>query len=74
MGLLTDRVKGNVTLVKYQAGVLWYRTDDGYSFKVAISETGTAAFLPIDKGIYFMRWIKAQMDEIQDQKEQYATT
>ena len=69
MSLLTDRVRENVVLVKYQAGVLWYKTDDGYLFKVAVSETGTAAFLPIDKGIYFMRWIKAQMDEMEQNKD-----
>ena len=46
-----------VTFVRYQNNELWYSTECGFEFPVPISDTGSAAFLPSDKAMLFMRWI-----------------
>lgn len=50
-----------VTFVRYQSGSLWYRCDDGFEFPVPIDDTGDAAFLPEDKAIIYMRWIRKHL-------------
>lgn len=47
-----------VTFMRYQDGVLWYRCDDGFEFPVPVEDTGTGIFLPEDKALVFMRWIR----------------
>ena len=46
-----------VTFVRYQNNELWYSTECGFEFPVPVSDTGSAAFLPNDKAMLFMRWI-----------------
>lgn len=50
-----------VTFTRYQSRALWYRCEDGFEFPVPIDDTGDAAFLPEDKAIIFMRWIRAHL-------------
>jgi len=61
---LKDLVSNNkkVTFLRYQNQELWYRCEDGFEFPVHISDTGEAAFLPEDKALYFMRWIRKHLD------------
>ncbi len=50
-----------VTFVRYQSDALWYKCEDGFEFPVPIDDTGDAAFLPEDKAIIFMRWIRKHL-------------
>jgi len=40
-----------------------YQTDNGFQFVIPLSEVGTASFLSQDKTIFFMRWIRKQVEE-----------
>jgi len=59
---LKDRVRGNVTFTHYFDGSLWYKTEDGFSFPVPVSDIGTATFLASDKAMLFMRYIRKHME------------
>lgn len=61
-----DRFKGSVSFVKYSNNHLWYKCDDGFMFRVPISETGTASFLAHDKATLFMKWIKRMVAELEE--------
>ena len=54
-----------VTFVRFQSGELWYRCDGGFEFPIPVSDTGDAAFLPEDKALIFMRWIRKHISFIQ---------
>ena len=67
--LLKTRVKGRVKFTRFQGGFLYYQTEDDWEFPIPYSdtqnETGEApAFLAVDKGIYFMRWIRIAMEKM----------
>lgn len=68
---LKDMVSNNkkVKFVRYQKGELWYVTESGFEFPVSISDTGDAAFNPEDKALFFMRWIKKHIDNINEGKQ-----
>jgi hypothetical protein len=57
---LRECVQGNVTFQYYQNKILFYKCENGFQFPVHIEDTNTAAFLPFDKGIFFMRWIRKE--------------
>jgi hypothetical protein len=68
MNTLATRVKGQVVFSHYQDQALWYKTEDGWAFPVPISDTetgdgGSARFNSVDKGIFFMRWIRKAMTQ-----------
>jgi hypothetical protein len=67
MPTLKDIVKDNkrVHFDFYRQGELWYKTDDGFSFPVPIGDTGDGVFLNEDKAILFMRYIRKQLDSIE---------
>lgn len=52
-----------VRFTKYVNGNLWYKTDCGFEFPVSILDTGNGVFLPTDKAIYFMRYIRKALNE-----------
>lgn len=62
MTTLKDRVRGNVTFTHYFDGSLWYKTEDGFSFPVPVSDIGTATFLASDRAMLFMRYIRKHME------------
>jgi hypothetical protein len=62
MTTLKDRVRGTVTFTHYFDGSLWYKTEDGFSFPVPVSDIGTATFLASDKAMLFMRYIRKHME------------
>lgn len=53
----------------YQDNNLWYRTEAGLDFPIPISDTGNGIFLPKDKSIIFMRWIRKHMKFIEDARK-----
>lgn len=65
---LIDMVKGkSVTLEFYAKELLWYKTEDGFMFPVPINECGEAKFLAKDKATLFMRYIKKQLKEVENE-------
>jgi len=46
----------------YREGNLMYSTDTGFQFPVPISDTNGATFNAEDKPIFFMRWIRKQVE------------
>lgn len=72
MRTLKEMVVNNqkVKFVHYQDKELWYETECGFQFPVPISDTGSGIFLPEDKAISFMRWIRKQIELIQKSEQQ----
>ena len=66
---LKDMVSGGklVTFTHYFDGNLWYKTEDGFSFPVPVSDIGTATFLASDRAMLFMRYIRKHLDTIAGQ-------
>ena len=62
MYTLKDHVRGAVNFSHYFDGSLWYKTEDGFSFPVPVSDIGTATFLASDKAMLFMRYIRKHME------------
>jgi hypothetical protein len=60
---LKDCVKGRVHFQYFRDGKLWYKCDNGFMFGVPTNDAGGATFLPEDKGILFMRWIRPAVEE-----------
>jgi hypothetical protein len=61
---LKEMVKDKmVRFVYYRDGELIYITEDGFEFVVPISDAGTGTFKAEDKAIFFMRWIRKQVEE-----------
>ena len=54
-----------VTFLRYQSEELWYRCENGFEFPVPISDTNDAAFLPADRSMVFMRWIRKHLAMIE---------
>lgn len=57
--------------VKYEDGKLWYSidwvSDDGtnmppFIFPIAVEDAGGGAFLPKDKSLTFLRWIRKHLE------------
>ena len=67
MVLLKTRVKGTAKFAFFRDGELWYATDDGWVFPIAVAETTNAqgaspTFNRDEKAIYLMRWIRRYME------------
>lgn len=60
MNTIKDMVKDGkkVRFAHFKENALWYETECGFSFPVPVEETGTATFLPEDKAMLFMRYIR----------------
>lgn len=69
------RDDNKVYFVKYQEGQLWYRVEStGPKYTLifpvpacatcANDDTGTGIFLPEDRALTYMRWIRKQLDTI----------
>jgi hypothetical protein len=74
MSLLADRVKQGVKFSHFRDDALWYSTFDSWLFRVPLDDTAngqgsSATFLRDDKGIYFMRWIRKQMEHEKESAE-----
>lgn len=63
------RDENKVHFLRYQGGNLWYRVESISSaftleFPVPVSDTGEGIFLPEDRAMPFMRWIRKQVEVI----------
>lgn len=65
-------VKGNKTVKFkfYRKGELFYETECGFLFPVPISDTGDGQFNDVDKAMYFMRYIRKHIKNIEEDKAQ----
>lgn len=64
---IKDMVGGDkkVRFLHYKDNELWYVTDTNFEFPVPISDTAGAIFNAEDKAIYFMRWIRSHIKNIE---------
>jgi hypothetical protein len=60
---IKDCIKGNVTFEFYRKGFLYYICENGFQFRVPTDDCGDACFLNKDKGILFMRYIRKELQE-----------
>ena len=64
---IKDMIKDKtVKFIFYKDLSLWYVTECGFEFPVPIEDTGTATFLPKDKAILFMRYIRKHIKCVED--------
>lgn len=49
-------------LSHFREGVFYYITDNGFEFMVPLSDVSGATLFSEDKTIFFMRWIRAQVE------------
>jgi hypothetical protein len=63
MNDIKEHVKGSVTLLYYRKGELWYECESGFRFPVPVSDCGDGTFLPSDRAMLFMRYIRRAMGE-----------
>lgn len=56
------------TFIYFKNNELWYTTDDGFEFPVPIGHVGDAKFLPSDRAILFMYWIRQRIKLIESAK------
>lgn len=48
--------------VSYREGNFIYETDQGYQFTIPLDDISGATLLNEDKTIFFMRWIRKQVE------------
>ncbi|ACK77999.1 hypothetical protein RU820_05600 [Acidithiobacillus ferrooxidans] len=70
MNTIKDMVKDGkkVRFTHFKENTLWYETECGFSFPVPVEDTGTATFLPEDKAMLFMRYIRKHIAFLEDAK------
>ena len=67
---ITELVKNKKAhFVHYREGHFIYETDDGFQFPVPLTDIGTATLLAEDKALFFMRWIRRQLETIEQAKK-----
>lgn len=57
-----ELVKENVFFKFYRKGSLYYETQSGFVFEVPVEDCGDGEFKAQDRGIFFMRYIRKQLD------------
>ncbi len=62
---IKDHIAGNVEFQYYRAGNLMYKTSTDLEFAVPVSDTNDATFPRTEKGIFFMRWIRRHIKELE---------
>lgn len=69
---LKNMVKGKrVHFEFYRDHELWYKTDDGFVFPVPIEDVGNATFLAEDRAILFMRYIRKQLEMLEEARKEH---
>lgn len=46
----------------YRDNALYYETDSGFRFPIPVEDMNSGVFLPDDKAILYMRWIRKALD------------
>jgi hypothetical protein len=60
---IKDLVKDKTAkFVSYREGNFYYETSDGFKFVVPIEEAAGVTLPAQDKAIFFMRWIRKQLE------------
>ncbi|MBU2759049.1 hypothetical protein [Acidithiobacillus sulfurivorans] len=74
MNSIKDMVKDNkkVVFTRFKEGNLWYQTECGFEFPVPVEDAGTATFLPEDKAMLFMRYIRKHIAFLEKAKADHA--
>lgn len=57
-----------VYFARYRKGELIYTTECGFEFPVPVSDTGDGVFEKSDRAMVFMRWIRKQIDSVNEGK------
>jgi hypothetical protein len=72
MNSIKDMVKDGkkVTFTRFKEGELWYQTECGFDFPVPVSDTGNGTFLPVDKAMLFMRYIRKHLAVLEEAKSE----
>ena len=68
--LVIQLVRSEAEFQRYQDGSLWYRVpwDDDFGvrshfdFPIPVTDVGGGEFLPRDKALTFMRWIRGHLE------------
>ncbi len=70
MNSIKDMVKDDkkVVFTRFKECELWYQTECGFEFPVPVDDTGTATFLPEDKAMLFMRYIRKHIAFLEKSK------
>lgn len=66
---IKECIMGQVTFSHYRSGELWYTCENGFMFPVPVDDTGTAQFMNVDKGMFFMRYIRKYIDVLTKAEE-----
>lgn len=76
MNSIKDMVKDGkkVVFTRFKEGDLWYRTECGFEFPVPVDDTGTATFLPEDRAMMFMRYIRKHIAFLEKAKIEHGET
>jgi hypothetical protein len=59
---IKDCLKGNVTFQYFRKNELFYKTENGFTFRVPAEDTGDGEFLATDRAMMFMRYIRKEID------------
>jgi hypothetical protein len=61
---IKDMVSGDkkVHFKYYRKGNLYYATESGFIFPVPVEDCGDATFLPEDRAMLFMRYIRKELE------------
>lgn len=54
----------------YRKGELWYATDCGFEFPVPVEDTGDGVFNSSDRAMLFMRYIRKQLQAIEEGRQE----
>ena len=72
---ITELVKNKKAhFARYREGHFIYETDDGFQFPVPLTDIGTATLLAEDKALFFMRWIRRQLETMEQAKKEILRT
>jgi hypothetical protein len=71
MNTVKDMIKDNkkVHFDFYRKGVLYYKTECGFQFRVPIEDCGDGVFLSEDRAIMFMRYINKEYKDMMKELE-----
>jgi hypothetical protein len=58
-----------VKFLYYRDGEFIYETECGFQFPVPLNDLGKATLNASDKAIYFMRWIRKQLEVLNEASE-----
>jgi hypothetical protein len=63
---ITELVKNKkARFIHFREGNFIYETEDGFQFPVPLADVGSATLLAEDKALFFMRWIRQHLAEME---------